>query len=140
MSAENLPRFIVNTEYAALANFPATITVTVNIGAGGTILAGNYVNNQTLATPTQISIPKGAPLQVDITTNINSSMAFQESVLQFIERTGTATQYEGYVVVTLNDENQVSVNVSLFNGNFVNVTTVARTITVKIRSFEPPFS
>lgn len=140
MSINNLPKFIINTEYAALKNFPATVTATITIAAGGTILAGNYVRNQTLISPTNISIPKGAPLQVDISTSINPDISFQESVLQFTEDAGTALPYDGFVLVTLNAENEIAVNVSLYNPNGVNVSTNARTITVKIRSFEPPFS
>lgn len=140
MSVNNLPRFIVNTEYATLKNFPATITVTVNIIGGGSLPAGNYSNNQTIATPLNITIPKGAPLQSDISVSINSDIRWQGDFLQFVENSGTGSQYDGMVLVTMSGENEISVNASLFNPQVGAVTVVSRTIVVRIRSFEPPFS
>lgn len=140
MSKNNLPRFIVNTEYASLKNFPATITITVNISAGGTLGAGNYSTNVTTGNLVGITIPKGAPLQSMISTSINPNTRFQENVLQFTENGGLSNQYEGLVLVTMSAENTVAVTVSLYNPQFSSVTTNARQIVVTVRPFVPPFS
>lgn len=140
MSKHNLPQFIANTEYAALKNFPATITVTVNIGAGGTITAANYVTNTVSATPLGITIPKGAPIQTDIAINFNSNLRWQGDLLQFTENFGLANQYEGLIFVSMSAENTITVHTTLYNPNVSSITTNARTIVATVRAFIPPFS
>lgn len=138
--SNKIARFIANTDYVALKNFPATITITVNIAAGGNINPANYVTYTVSATPNNISIPKGAPIQTDISINFNSDLKWQGELLQFTENFGLANQYEGLLFVSVSAENTITVHTTLYNPNVVPITTNARTIVATVRAFIPPFN
>ena len=127
-------KYILNSDYATLANDSATVECAVSIPATS-ITSGStqfYDNTVTVGTA-------GSPMECDINCSL-SSERWTGTQMLFIENNATASMYQGNVIVYRNSATTVKVRVavSYFLGG--SITKNARTITVRIRTFVPPFS
>lgn len=127
-------KYILNSDFATLANDSETTVITVNIpntniGAGSSeVLTGTG----TLGT-------SGSPIEYDINYSL-SSRQWKTPELLFVENAGAANQYQGYIDAYKSDATTITVSVVIFNGTLSPITKNARTVTVRVRTFIPPFN
>lgn len=134
MSMPKPAKFILSSDYATLANDSDTLQCVVSIPAtsiGGSGTVQNYTNTVDIGTI-------GSPIEYDI-QNSMSTQRWKSQQPLFIENTSTANQYQYYVKVYKSSATTVTVLVSIFRGGPGAITKTARTITVNVRSFIPPF-
>jgi hypothetical protein len=133
MAMSKPEKYIFNTDYATLANNSATITCTVSIpadaiGAGAT---QTYTNTATVGIA-------GSPIEYDINYSLTAHR-WKGNSLSIVENDSLPTQYQGIINVYRNSATTITVQVVLFNGSASSITKTARTVTVRVRSFIPPF-
>jgi hypothetical protein len=70
-----------------------------------------------------------------------TTQRWKTASLAFVENdTSPTTAYQGNVFVYRSSATQVTVLVIVFNGNAGAVTKTARTVTVRVRTYLPPFA
>ncbi len=127
-------KFILNSDYATLANNSETISCVV------TIPATSIASGVTQTFDNTVSVGSaGSPMECDINYSLTSDRWSGQQML-FVENTGTPSQYQGNVVVYRNSPTTVRVRVAVSYFGPGSITKTARTVTVRIRSFVPPFS
>lgn len=128
-------KYILSTYFATLANDSSTTTIIVSIpadaiGAGET---QTYTGTATVGTA-------GSPIEYDINYSL-SATRWKTPELLFVENAGGATQYQGYINVYKSAASTVTVQVVVFYGGpSASITKTARTVTVRVRTFIPPFA
>ena len=128
MTAKPL-NFILNTDYATLKNDSTTQTITLSLPAT-TLTAGRPV----LVSTTSTVGVSGAPMDFDI----NYSMTTARYITNFIQI--NETQYSATIALFRSGANTVKVKASMFYGGpSASITCTARTVTVRVRTFIPPF-
>lgn len=138
-------QFILNTDYATLKNDDeATLTFTI---PGSIVIpaSGSYSNT----TSHTIDIgTTGAPMRALINSSYNPNLWFYGSVLQ-VNAAGTdsivgAVNYQYWIAVTRSSQTTADVLVIIANqtgtGGTLTTEPTARTITVRLSSFIPPFA
>ena len=130
-----IAKYILNSDFATLANDSDTTEITVSIpatsiGSGST---QTYSSTATLGTI-------GAPIEMDI----NYSMTSQRYVGDFLfvveNDTVAGDTYYISTQVYRSSSTAIKVLAVAYKPGAGSVTKTARTITVKVRSFLPPFS
>jgi hypothetical protein len=127
-------KFIMNSDYATLANDSDTTTISVSIPATS-ITSGTpqtYTGTATVGTI-------GSPIEFDINYSM-SARRWKTPALFFVENTGAANQYQGNVNVYKSAASTVTVQVVVFYGGAGSITKTARTVTVRVKTFIPPFN
>lgn len=127
-------KYILNTDYATLANDSDTTTITVSIPATS-IAAGAtqvYTGTGTVGTT-------GSPIEFDVNYSMTTTR-WKTPELMFVEGSGAST-YQGYINVYKSAAATVTVQVVVFYGGpSASITKTARTVTVRVRTFIPPFA
>ena len=124
----------MSSDYATLANDSDTTTITVSIPATSIAVGATQLYTGTAALG-----EIGSPIEYDINYSMNSKV-FKANVLQFIENDSTINQYQGNIFVYKSAANTVTVRVVIFNSGDATITKTARTVTVRVRTFIPPFA
>jgi len=137
-------RFILNTDYATLKNDDEAILTFTIPGSIVIPASGSYSN----VTSHTIDIgTTGAPMRALINSSYNANLWFYGSVLQ-INALGSysvigAFTYQYWIAVTRSSQTTADVLVIIANqipGNTLTTEATARTITVRLSSFIPPFA
>ena len=127
-------RYITSSDYATIANDSNTITISVTIPATSIAAGASQVYTGTGTVGTI-----GSPIEYDINYPL-STRRWKSNSFLFVENTGTASQYQGDINVYKSDATTVTVQVVVFYGGpSASVTKTARTVTVRVRTFLPPF-
>lgn len=127
-------KYIQSSDFASLANDSESTTITINIPSG--VAVPTFPSTlQYSATAEVGSI--GAPMNYDINYS-TTTRRYKTTELQFVENS-TGTVYQGLVKVLRTSSTEVSVYVVMGKGGGA-VNTNARTVTVKIRTYIPPFA
>lgn len=127
-------KFISNSDYATIANDSQTITIIVSIPATSIGLGAT----QTFSGSGEVG-NIGSPIEYDINYPL-STRRWKTPELFFVEGTGTSA-YQGYINVYKSGPTTVTVQVAVFYGGpLASITKTARTVTVRVKSFIPPFS
>jgi hypothetical protein len=127
--------FTLNTDYATLKNDSNTQTITLSLPA----------TTLTTTTPVYFSAAytagvSGAPMDFDINYSM-TSQRFIANFLQIEENFTTTNWYDVVIKLFRSGATTVKVKVSMFYGGpSASITSNARTVTVRIRTFTPPFS
>lgn len=127
-------KFISNSDYATIANDSDTITFTVNIPATSIAIGATqtYTGSATVGTI-------GSPIEYDINYPL-SARRWKTPELFFVEGSGTST-YQGYINVYKSGATTVTAQVTVFYGGpLASITKTSRTVTVRVKSFIPPFA
>lgn len=133
MTAKPL-KFILNSDYASLKNDSITNTITLNVPAT-TITAGN---SKTYSSEYTVGV-SGAPMDFDINYSM-TTQRFIGSMMTAVEINGNST-YQISIMIFRSSATNIKVKANLFYGGpNASVTTNARTITVRTRTFIPPFA
>lgn len=127
-------KFILNSDYATLANDSDTTTITVTIPATSISSGVSQVFTNTVIVGTI-----GSPIEFDVNYSM-SDRIWKTPELLFVENSTLSSAYQGYINVYKSDANTVTVQVMVFYGGSGSITKNARTVTVKVRTFIPPFS
>lgn len=126
-------KYILNSDFATLKNDSDTTTITVNVPA--TSLPPGI---QTYTSTASIGL-SGSPIEYDINYSLNSKR-WVTTRFEFVENEGSAIEYQGTVFVYKSGESIVTVKVVVFNGSASSITKIARTVTVRARTFLSPFN
>lgn len=126
-------KYIGNSDYASLKNDSDTTTLTVsipgtNIGAGVTQI---YDNTLTIGS-------RGAPMEYDLECSITSKR-FKTMEMVVVENASAANQYSVVCRVIRSSATQIKLKVIIFNYSGSTLTKNARTVTLRVRTFIPPF-
>lgn len=127
-------KFILNTDYTTLANDSGTVVCTV-------LIPGDAIGatSSQMYTGTATAGVAGSPIEYDINYSLTTHR-WKTTSLTFVENDGSPTQYQGDINVYRNSPTSVTVQVVLYNGSASPITKTARTVTVRVRSFIPPFN
>lgn len=126
---------IISSGFASLANDSDSIPVTINIPAGVAV----PLFPSTLTYSTTLAIGSiGAPMNYDINYSA-STLRFKTNELQFVENASAANPYQGLVKAYRSSPTEISVYVVIGRGGSA-VNTNARTVTVRVSTYLPPFS
>jgi len=124
----------MSSDYATIANDSETVTITVAIPATS-ITAGT----PQVFTGSGIVGSTGSPIEYDINYPL-STRRWKSNAFFFVENASSASQYQGDINVYKSDATTVTVQVVVFYGGpSASVTKTARTVTVRVRTFVPPF-
>jgi hypothetical protein len=130
-------KYIMSSDYATLANDSNTATITVPIPATS-ITSGTPQEYTSVADIGTI----GSPIEYDISSSMTNTIwkGTAGYYCLFVENTGAANQYQYIVFVLKSSATQVTVRVIVFYGGGGSITKTARTVTVRVRTFIPPFA
>lgn len=132
MTAKPL-NFILNSDYATIKNDSTTQTFTLSVPATTLTTGDPYILSQSFTAGVT-----GAPIDCDINYSMTTLRVLGLSAFA-VENTSTASQYSVVINIFRDSETTIKLKVNIYPV-FVPVTLTARTITIRVRTFIPPFA